>query len=101
MPAPGNSRNWNKSLPRPGNKNRTVRGRANEMSWHISVWYWLLHAALGSFLILGSACLAALVCRQPVRRLRLIELTLAGCLLVPWLVLVPGLPRWPIDTFIP
>ena len=28
------------------------------------------------------------------RRLRLIELTLLGCLVTPWLSLLPGLPQW-------
>jgi len=49
---------------------------------------------MGGFLVLGGGCLAARLCRQPVRRLRLIELTLLGCLVVPWLGLVPGLPQW-------
>jgi beta-lactamase regulating signal transducer with metallopeptidase domain/uncharacterized GH25 family protein len=64
------------------------------MTWHVPVFHWLANAALGGFLLLGAGCLAVRCCRQPVRRLRLIELTLLGCLLVPWLSRVPGLPHW-------
>jgi beta-lactamase regulating signal transducer with metallopeptidase domain len=64
------------------------------MAWHIPFWYWLAHAALGGLLVLGVGCLAASLCRQPVRRLRLIELTLLGCLLTPWLSLLSGVPQW-------
>jgi beta-lactamase regulating signal transducer with metallopeptidase domain/uncharacterized GH25 family protein len=66
------------------------------MAWHISVCQWLAQAALVSFLILAAGCLAVQACRQPIRRLRLIELTLAGCLIVPWLTLLPGLPGWTV-----
>src|SRR5262245_10151136 len=64
------------------------------MAWQISFTYWLAHVALGSFLLLAAGCLAVSLCRQPVRRLRLAEFTLLGCLLVPWLNLVPGLPHY-------
>jgi beta-lactamase regulating signal transducer with metallopeptidase domain len=64
------------------------------MVWHISLWHWLAHAALVGFLFLSAGCLAVRLCRQPVRRLRLAELTLLGCLLAPWLNLLPGLPRY-------
>ena len=64
------------------------------MVWHVSLWHWLAHAALGSFLVLAVGCLAVRPVRQPVRRLRLAELTLFGCLLAPWLSLLPGLPRF-------
>jgi beta-lactamase regulating signal transducer with metallopeptidase domain len=64
------------------------------MTWHLWVCSWLAHAALGSLLLLTAGCLAVSLCRQPVRRLRLIELTLFGCLLVPWLSQAPGLPHW-------
>ncbi|MFN0050591.1 MAG: M56 family metallopeptidase, partial [Planctomycetales bacterium] len=43
-------------------------------------------------LVLGS--LAALCCRQPIRRMRVIEFTLASCLVAPLVSLAPGLPRW-------
>jgi beta-lactamase regulating signal transducer with metallopeptidase domain len=64
------------------------------MAWQSSFLYWLAHAALGAFLLLAVGCLAVRLCRQPVRRQRLAELTLLGCLLVPWLNLVPGLPHY-------
>ncbi len=67
------------------------------MTWHV-VWLWLAQTALGGTLVLGAGCLAAMVCRQPVRRLRLLELTLFGCLLAPWLGLLPGLPRWSVGV---
>jgi beta-lactamase regulating signal transducer with metallopeptidase domain/5-hydroxyisourate hydrolase-like protein (transthyretin family) len=60
----------------------------------ISFLYWLVHAAVSSFLLLAVGCLAMWLCRQPVRRLRLAELTLLGCLLAPGLHLVPGLPHY-------
>lgn len=64
------------------------------MAWQLSFLCWLTHAALSAFLLLGAGCLAVRLCRQPVRRLRLAELTLIGCLLAPWLHLVPGLPHY-------
>src|SRR5438309_11574906 len=64
------------------------------MSWHIPVWYWLAHAAVGTLLVSAAGCLGAALCRQPVRKLRLIEMTLFGCLLAPWLSLLSGLPQW-------
>jgi len=55
---------------------------------------WLAHAAIASLAttIVGSA--AALVCRQPARRIRLIELTLVICVLGPLLWMIPGMPNW-------
>src|SRR5262252_6505715 len=64
------------------------------MAWHTPVWYWLAHAALGSLVILALGGLAVRLCREPARRIRLIELTLLGCVLVPWLSRLPGTPRW-------
>src|SRR3954452_8364001 len=64
------------------------------MAWHTPVWYWLAHAALGSFVLLAVGGLAVRLCREPARRIRLIELTLLGSLLVPWLSRLPGTPRW-------
>jgi beta-lactamase regulating signal transducer with metallopeptidase domain len=66
------------------------------MAWHLAICTWLAHAALGSLVLLGIGCLAVACCRQPVRRLRLIELTLVGCLVVPWLSRLPGLPHWSV-----
>src|SRR5258708_36432044 len=64
------------------------------MAWYIPIQQWLAHAALGGFLFLGLGCLAVRFCRQPVRQLRLIELTLLGCLVLPWLALAPALPHF-------
>jgi beta-lactamase regulating signal transducer with metallopeptidase domain/protocatechuate 3,4-dioxygenase beta subunit len=64
------------------------------MTWYIPIWTWLAHAAVGTLLVLAAGCLGAALSRQPVRKLRLLELTLAGCLLAPWLSLVSGLPQW-------
>src|SRR5262249_17808622 len=64
------------------------------MTWQTPVWNWLAHAAVGNLLVLAVGCVGAALCRQPVRRLRLIELTFLGCLLAPWLSLVSGLPQW-------
>jgi beta-lactamase regulating signal transducer with metallopeptidase domain/protocatechuate 3,4-dioxygenase beta subunit len=62
------------------------------MAWHILIWYWLAHTALRGFLVFAVGCLAARWCRQAVRRLRVIELTLPASLVVPWLYAVPVLP---------
>ncbi len=62
------------------------------MAWHAMVWRLLAHAAVDGFLILGLGCLAVHWCRQPIRRLRLIELTLLGALLVPCTTFLPGIP---------
>ncbi len=64
------------------------------MSWHVALWYWLAHAALGGSVVLAVGALALRLSRQPVRRVRIIELTLLACLVVPWLSRVPGLPHW-------
>jgi beta-lactamase regulating signal transducer with metallopeptidase domain/protocatechuate 3,4-dioxygenase beta subunit len=62
------------------------------MAWYL--WNWLAHAALAGFVVLSGGCLAAWLYREPVRRLRLLELTLLGCLIAPWVALVPALPHW-------
>jgi beta-lactamase regulating signal transducer with metallopeptidase domain len=73
------------------------------MTWHLWAWLWLAHLAVGGSLFLAVGCLAVRLCRHPVRRIRLIELTLVGSLLVPLLAQVPALPHWslgwlPADT---
>ncbi len=69
------------------------------MAWHEIAWNWLVQTTLGNFLILGAGSLAMTICRQPVRRLRVIALTVTGCAIVPFLGQVPGMPRlsvgWP------
>jgi beta-lactamase regulating signal transducer with metallopeptidase domain/protocatechuate 3,4-dioxygenase beta subunit len=64
------------------------------MAWHLGVSNWLAHAAVGGTLILGVGFVAVLLCRQPIRRIRLIELTLLGAVAVPVLNQAPWLPRW-------
>src|SRR5262249_56963382 len=66
------------------------------MAWHFPLWHWLAHAAVGGLVVLSVGCLAACLCRHAVRRLRLIELTLFGCLFIPWLPLLSGRPQWSI-----
>ncbi|MGQ0634285.1 MAG: M56 family metallopeptidase [Planctomycetaceae bacterium] len=55
---------------------------------------WLLHAGVAGFALLMIGSIAVVCCRQPVRRIRLITLTLAACLVAPLVALVPGLPKW-------
>jgi uncharacterized GH25 family protein len=64
------------------------------MAWHLGALTWLAHAAVGGSLFLAAGCLAAALCRQPVRRILVIELALAGALLVPWAAALPCLPHW-------
>jgi len=64
------------------------------MTWHLAASTWLAHAALGGSAVLLVGCLALRLCKQPVRRLRVIELTLLGCLLVPWVARLSFVPHW-------
>jgi beta-lactamase regulating signal transducer with metallopeptidase domain/uncharacterized GH25 family protein len=64
------------------------------MAWHLTALNGLVHAALGGAVCLLIGGLAVCCCRQPARRIRLIELTLLGALLVPLVQLLPGLPHW-------
>lgn len=63
------------------------------MAWHLGALTWLAHAAVGGSLFLAVGCLAVALCRQPVRRILLIELSLAGALLLPWATALPWLPH--------
>jgi beta-lactamase regulating signal transducer with metallopeptidase domain/protein involved in polysaccharide export with SLBB domain len=69
------------------------------MPWNESLCWWLVYSALLSVVVLTLGGGAALLCRQPARRLRIIELSLAGCLIAPLLGMVPGYPQlaigWP------
>ncbi len=67
------------------------------MSWHIPVWLWLAHTALGGSVVFLLGCLAVRFLRQPALRLRVAELTLLGCLLVPFASSLPFLPRFSVD----
>jgi len=69
------------------------------MPWHLTVNDWLARSAVESLFVLAVGSLAVVVCRQPVRRTRLIAWTLGGCLVVPWLWLLPGWPRGGIADF--
>ncbi len=55
------------------------------MSWpyFVSGW-WLAGAAAGGLVVLATGSLAVRLCRQPARRARLVVLTVAGALAVPW-----------------
>lgn len=66
------------------------------MAWEMLVWRELLHAALGSLVLFGVACLALAWRPQPAQRLRLIELALVASLAAPCLGLLPGMPSWSI-----
>ena len=54
---------------------------------------WLTHSALVSLVVLVVGTAAVLLCRQPTRRARIIELILIGCLVAPWLGVIPGYPQ--------
>ena len=62
------------------------------MSWSVPCYAWLVSAAIQSFCVLLAGSLILLCVREPVRRIRVIELTFWGCLLVPCLGLIPGYP---------
>lgn len=57
---------------------------------------WLMRSALVSLAILVIGSGAVLIWRQPLRRVRIIELVLGGCLIAPWLGLIPGYPQLPL-----
>src|SRR5262249_44184909 len=83
--------------PRPGSgKGRGTmgEGRAIEMGWQILAWVRPADVAAGGLIVLAAGSLAALLCRQPVRRARLVVLTLLGAVAVPGLAPLPGAPRW-------
>ena len=63
------------------------------MPWSESLYWWLVYSALVSLVVLAIGSTAVLLCRQPARRLRIIELSLAGCLIAPLLGMIPGYPQ--------
>jgi beta-lactamase regulating signal transducer with metallopeptidase domain len=71
------------------------------MAWQMVVVDALVRAAAGGLVILTVGSLAAALCRQPVRRARLVLLTLLGGLLVPALGTLPLAPRWSVAVFGP
>jgi hypothetical protein len=64
-------------------------------------WRWLAHGAVGGLIVLMCGSLAARLCRQPVRRGRIVVFTLVGACAVPWLGLLPGGPRWSAGVILP
>jgi beta-lactamase regulating signal transducer with metallopeptidase domain/protocatechuate 3,4-dioxygenase beta subunit len=64
------------------------------MHGYVFAWRWLAHAAVGGFFVLALGTLAALCCRQPVRRARVIVLTVLGAFAVPLLSGLPIAPKW-------
>jgi beta-lactamase regulating signal transducer with metallopeptidase domain len=58
-----------------------------------TLYGWLVDSALAGLAVLAFGTGAVLLCRQPARRLRIIELSLAGCLIAPWLGMIPGYPQ--------
>lgn len=64
------------------------------MEWQILAWGRLADAAAGGLIVLAVGSLAARLCRQPVRRARLVVLTLLGGVAVPCLGTLPVAPRW-------
>jgi hypothetical protein len=63
------------------------------MPWNEALYLWLIHSAVVSLLVLAVGSGAVLLCRRPARRVWIIELTLAGCLVAPWLATIPDYPR--------
>src|SRR5436190_19238032 len=68
--------------------------RAIEMDVYVLAWRWLAQAAAGGLIVLALGSLAARICRQPVRRARVVVLTLLVGFAVPWLGLLPVAPSW-------
>jgi beta-lactamase regulating signal transducer with metallopeptidase domain len=64
------------------------------MDGYLIAWRWLAHAAVGGLIVLALGSLAAKLCRQPVRRARIVVLTLLGGFAVPWLGTLPIAPKW-------
>src|SRR5271166_6560350 len=64
------------------------------MNGYVLAWRWLAHAAVGGLIVLCLGSLAARLCRQPVRRARVVVLTLLGGFAVPWLGFLPIAPKW-------
>jgi hypothetical protein len=57
-------------------------------------WNRLADAAAAGLIVLSVGSLAARLCRQPVRRARIVVLTLLGGAAVPWLSALPFAPHW-------
>jgi beta-lactamase regulating signal transducer with metallopeptidase domain len=70
------------------------------MAWEAVAWRWLTHSALAGLMVLAVGSLAVAVCRQPVQRGRVVLWTLLGSLALPWIGMLPWLPRWPAARFV-
>src|SRR5262249_30689362 len=66
------------------------------MSWALAIYPELVRVAAASLVLLTLASLAVLLSTQPARKARSIELTLVALLMLPWLALIPGYPRWSV-----
>jgi beta-lactamase regulating signal transducer with metallopeptidase domain/protocatechuate 3,4-dioxygenase beta subunit len=66
------------------------------MDWQVLTGSRLADAAAGGLIVLAAGSLAAWLCRQPVRRVRLIVLSLLGAITVPALGALPIAPRWSV-----
>ena len=66
------------------------------MDWQVLTGSRLADAAAGGLIVLAAGSLAAWLCRQPVRRARLIVLSLLGAMAVPALGALPVAPRWSV-----
>ena len=66
------------------------------MDWQVLTWSRLADAAAGGLIVLAAGSLAARLCRQPVRRVRLVVLSLLGAMAVPALGALPVAPRWSV-----
>src|SRR5271156_3526017 len=64
------------------------------MDGYLIAWRWLAHAAVGGFIVLSLGGFAVKLCRQPVRRSRVVVLTLLGAFGVPWIGSLPIAPKW-------
>jgi purine nucleoside permease len=64
------------------------------MAGYDFAWRWLAHSAVGGLIVLALGSLAAKLCRQPVRRARVVILTLLVAFAVPWLGTLSFAPKW-------
>jgi beta-lactamase regulating signal transducer with metallopeptidase domain len=64
------------------------------MDAYIGAWGWLARAAVSGFMVLAAGSVAAALCRQPVRRGRIVLLAIVGGAAVPWLGALAIMPKW-------
>jgi beta-lactamase regulating signal transducer with metallopeptidase domain/HEAT repeat protein len=64
------------------------------MLWTEIAFGWFAQVSFTCLVVLVFGTVVAACTRQPVRRIRIIVLTFATCFVIPWLSLVPGIPRW-------